>query len=345
MSPKDSLKKGTLNKKKKNDSKNHMEKQDPLLTVTAKQQKTIDKMLKESVKSIDQYWSEEKVTQTYVPIDNGELRVFYHKPKEPLSKRPVVFVPGWGVIPSGFNDLYEVLIDEVEFYYIETREKCSSRMNKKKVSFTMTQKAKDVQDVLNFLNLSKHGDFILAGPCWGAAIILQGLLDGLYADVPTIITADPMHKLWFPKAILNLAKFIPTFVVKLIRPILKYLFLKDMDEEVQKQRAEDFVDNAELWKWKRAAYHVRDFELFGKLDGISREVFVFNGATDKIHDQICYPRMAKEIPKGRFFFMNADEADRERILALFLREFSKVLSDEEPPAKLKEFEKDLERTN
>ena len=40
-----------------------------------------------------------------------------------------------------------------------------------------------------------------------------------------------------------------------------------MKEQSQRYRAELFIDGAEIWKWKRCAEEVREFELEGRLGG------------------------------------------------------------------------------
>lgn len=274
----------------------------------------------------------------YVPVDDGEIRVIHVNPKNKISKRPLVFIPGWGVIPRNFIDLYEVLHDKVELYYIETREKGSSRIKRFKSKLTMNQKAKDVGDALNFLGLNGDKDFVIMGSCWGGAIILQGLMDKSI-KAPTIVPIDPMHRLWYPQWMLDyIGPILPIWLLHLMKPLLKWLRLRKMTEKVQKQRAEDLIKEAVMWKWKRAGFQCRHFELFGNLHKIDEEVFVFNATNDLIHDKKDYPKIAKEIPKGRFIYMETDESNREYMMGILGREFSKISSSEGIPPILKEFE-------
>ncbi|MHA1561966.1 MAG: hypothetical protein ACTSPA_07545 [Promethearchaeota archaeon] len=308
-----------------------------LLTITEEQEQFIQKMLDETKKDFNfpDYSVEDGETREiiYVPVDDGEIRVIHVNPKNKISKRPLVFVPGWGVIPRNFDDFYEVLHEKIEFFYIETREKKTSRIKRFKAKLTMNQKAKDVGDALNFLGLNGDKDFVLMGPCWGGAVILQGLMDKTI-KAPTIVAVDPMHRLWYPQWMLDyVGPILPVWLLHLMKPLLKWLKLRNMKEKVQKQRAEDLIKEAEMWKWKRAGFQCRHFELYGNLYKIDEEVFVFNATNDLIHDKRDYPKIAKEIPKGRFIYMETYESYRERI-----REFSKISSSEGIPSKFKEFE-------
>ena len=314
----------------------------PELSITKELENKVDEMLKSTFRETPNFWEDDISKCIYVPVDDGEIRVLHVKPKNPISKRPVVLLPGWGGIAEAYADLYEVIHDLVEFYYIETREKKSSRLNRKKAKMNMTQKTKDIGEAIKYLGI-ENDDFVLFGTCWGGAVVLQGLLDKSI-DAPTIVTHDPMHTLWFPKWFLRyIAPLLPVFVAEMIKPILRRVQLKGMKEKVQRQRAEAFIDNAEGWKWKKAAQAVKDFELLGNLSPIEHEVFVVNGTQDKVHDQISYPAMAKEMPNGRFVYMKTDESLRERLMGITIREFSKVNSEDGLPSSLSDFEKELKR--
>ncbi len=290
------------------------------------------------------FWENGFCRSFYVPVDDGEIKVYHIKPPKIASKRPVVFIPGWGGLKEHFQDYYKPIHNKVELYYVETREKNSSRVNRKKVKMNMSQKAKDIQEVIEFLNLDKE-DFVLHGTCWGSAIVLQGLMDKRI-KAPTVVVHDPMHKLWFPKWIIKyIAPILPAFGVKLMRPFFKWMQLRGMEEKVQRERAEFFIKRAELWKWRKAAIAVKDFELFGNLSKIEETVFVSNGTFDKVHNRFDYPKIATELPNGRFIYMETDEAQREKLIGLIALEFSKISKEQGIPPSLMKFEKQLTRNN
>ena len=96
----------------------------PELRVTPEQQKKIDDFIEATKKgNVTTYWDEKITKYLYVPVDDGEIRVVLVKPEKIINKRILVFMPGWVVETAGFHELYETLHDEVEFFYIESREK------------------------------------------------------------------------------------------------------------------------------------------------------------------------------------------------------------------------------
>jgi hypothetical protein len=112
-----------------------------------------------------------------------------------------------------------------------------------------------------------------------------------------------------------------------------------MKEPVQKARAYDFVYSADFWKWKKSAEAARDFELHGALGGVRDEVFVYNGTADKVHDPVHYPRIAAELPRGRFLFAPTVESRRELIMGAVTLEFAKVSGADGVPPSLAGYER------
>jgi pimeloyl-ACP methyl ester carboxylesterase len=290
-------------------------------------------------RDIPRFWEPGVGQERYIPVGDAEIRVLHFLPPRPRAVRPVVVLPGWGATPEGFQELYAVLHDEAELFYLETREKASSRLLHRRPDMSVSRSARDVQAALEELGLAGRRDFLLLGACWGGTIILRGLAEGSL-EAPTIVVADPMHALWFSRWVLrHISPLLPTPIVHLLRPILLHSMLGDMKEPAQKQRTFQFVRSADVWKWKKAAEAARELELFGALSGIEKEVFVLNGTRDKVHDQRDYPRIAGELPRGRFLFLPTDESLRERLFGTVALEFAKVSAAQGLPASLAGFEK------
>jgi len=277
------------------------------------------------------------------PVLDGELCVYHHKPKNPIASKAIVFVAGWGSSLHSFIDCYQSIVNKVEIYHIETREKNSSRINITKTNMTVEQYAQDIADILASLNFNNPDDYLIAGACWGSSIILQGLIINIL-PLTTYVLFDPMHTLWFPKWLLNwIIPIVPIWLAKLIKPIGKRIALFGMKEQAQRKRSGDFIDNGDMRKWKQAAIQAKDFELIGHLSHITTEVFIVNGTKDKIYDQRYYPLIATEIPKGRFLFMKTDESNRELLIGRILYKFAITNSEKILPGTLQPFEKVLSR--
>lgn len=288
--------------------------------------------------SAPDFWAPPLGRVSYVPVPGAEIRVIRVLPERPETRRPVVLVPGWGTNPEGFRGFYEPLHGRTEFLYIETREKNSSRILDRRTDLNVERAALDIRAALDAAGLAGR-DYVLVGACWGSAQILEGLIRGIL-DAPTVLLADPMHTLWFNKWALRwITPLIPAAAIRIIRPLLREVLVGDLKDGEQKRRIFDFINNADVGKWKKSAEAARDFELFGRLGAVRREVFVLNGTGDKVHDPGNYPRIAAELPAGRFLRMPVDEILRERMFSTVAREFAGVGAREGLPARLAEFER------
>ncbi len=301
-------------------------------------QQEVEELLAAHGRQAPEFWQPGVCRELYIPVPEAEIRVFHSRPACEPDRRPIVLVPGWGTIPQGFQSFYEVIHGRAELFYLETREKNSSRIHARRPDLSVPRSARDIQAALEALGLAGR-DFVLMGTCWGASLILEGLIEGVL-EAPTILLTDPMHTLWFSKWVLRwISPILPSFVVQLLRPVLRQAMLGDMKDTVQKERTFAFVNSADIWKWQKSAEAARDFELYGRLSAVKRELFVINGTADKVHDQRHYPRIARELPGGRFLYLPVDESRRERMFAAVAMEFAALSASEGLPASLSRFEK------
>ncbi len=298
--------------------------------ITDEQLLKIRKRKEELMQDIDiVFWEEPIAKIHWIPVDGGEIRVLHNIPKNPVGNRPVIFISGWQTMPYQFVDLYKILHERVEIYFIETREKYTSKIPRRKTDFSLSQNAKDIQNTINYFNLQSK-DFVLFGTCWGASTILQGLLDGTL-KAPTMCTFSPMHKFWFNKFILKyLIPFVPSFVITFLMRTLAHIIFIGEKAETQKNRMQRTMKEGEAWKWKKSARAAIHFELFGKLSTIEEEVLVISGTHDRVHKGYDYPRFADELPNGRFFHFGIDESEREKMLGVLIYELALTTSESTP---------------
>jgi pimeloyl-ACP methyl ester carboxylesterase len=304
---------------------------------TAEDSQAVGALLASAAADAPPFWESGELIR--VRVGDAEVRVIHCGAAEP-ALRPIVLVPGFGVIPEGFQDFYASVHGQAELYYVETREKASSRLDRH-ADMSVARMARDLAEVLAALGLGPGRDFVLAAVCWGATIVLEGMRTGV-VRAPTVLACDPMHALWFPRWLLRwVSPLLPVSAVTALRPLVFKAMLGDMKEPVQKRRARAFVYGADVGKWKRAAEAARDLELMGTLDGVQDEVFVLNGTADKVHDPSAYPLVAREMPRGRFLYMGTGEENREKLFGAAAREFARVRSCDGLPPVLARFEKQV----
>ena len=278
--------------------------------------------------------------EQYVDCSDGALRVLHFKPHRAGGERPVVFVPGWGTSPEVFTDFFRMISGKIECYYVETREKNSSRLPIGRIPMDMDQNAGDLAAVIDHLQLTDK-DYILIGTCWGAAVVGHALVRNV-VDPGEVVLYDPMPRLWFPKWLLNtVVPVIPVMLWKLFLPLGRLVALWGMKEETQRRRAHAVISNADLKKWRQAALAIGDYDLELLVPQIDREISVFTGVPDKIHGQDKYPSFTRAMPHGRLFNIGVDESQRESLLGLIAREFACRREEEGVPQLFRAYEVDV----
>ncbi|MFW9924399.1 MAG: hypothetical protein ACFFDW_14040 [Candidatus Thorarchaeota archaeon] len=302
--------------------------------------KILEKILELKQETITPFYENPNCTIHWIPVDDGQIRVLHILPEAPESIRPIVFLSGWQTMAHQFDDLDMIIHNRVEFYFVETREKNTSKLNRRKADLSISQKAKDVQKVIEYFNLQSE-DFVLFGSCWGATIIFQGLLERTL-DAPTIVTFSPMHKIWLNKFILKiLVPILPPFLFGIVLKSLAPLFFLREKAKTQKNRMMITIKEAENWKWRKCIIAHRNLNLFGKLHDIEKEVLVFAGTDDRVHKANDYPRFADEMPNGRFFYFGIEENEREFAMGILMYEISKIHANVSIPQFFKQYEKEI----
>ncbi len=305
----------------------------------------IGEMLKKGRRDVLTFLEDGACEILYVSIDDGELRVFHHKPEKNETSRPIVFLPGFVAAPTTWVDFHVPHHGIGEYYYLETREKRSSRINKtRKTLMTINRTAVDLGVALKELGLEEK-DYVLAGSSYGSTIILEALIHR-YIDPPTVVVHDPIIKWIWDKSLNNiLLRIVPKFILSFMRILIAHVFTLGMRNKEQRERMIEFTKGLEPWKFKRATLQNNKFNIFENLKNIKKEVFITTGPLDRYHPRIAYYNYAKEIPNGRFIFMDTDNEERQLLAGIIGTEFAKITKDADIPESIKQFEIKLEREN
>ncbi|MFP4373798.1 MAG: alpha/beta fold hydrolase [Spirochaetaceae bacterium] len=270
-----------------------------------------------------------------IPVAGGYI-ICYHMPSRATAAGPartdgslhappplpVLFIPGWGGVLRGFEEVVAAVDENVDLYYLETREKGSSEVSLDS-GFSMEQCAADVHEAVHALGFSAGG-YVLMGSSFGASVALQALTaleplgDGAApqrrAPAATVLF-EPMAELWLPRpAVKALGTLMPVGLVSLLRPVLKRIVLAGMREAVQRARAELVIDNADLRKWRRAALSLIDWHILDIAPDTREPVAVIQGSGDRFHNESVFPEIAEALPAGRLYRLPVPESRREHLM-------------------------------
>lgn len=314
-----------------------------MFTHTAEELEIINEKLKIARRDVPNFLDEGAAEILYVSTGDGELKVYHHIPEKKQTKRPIVFLSGFVAAPSTWVDFHVPHHGLGEYYYVETREKKSSKIPRtKKTTMTIKRTAYDVSKVLEGLGLIGT-DYLLVGSSYGGAVVLEGLIQG-YLNPPTTILYDPIIKWVWKKSIINVAfRIVPMGILSFLRMPIARVFTAGMKNKEQRERMIEFARGLEPWKFKKAVLNNNKFNIYENLKKIKQEVFFATGPLDRYHPRIAYYTYAQEIPKGRFIFMDTPNDDRQLLAGLISTEFAKQTAKEDIPKSIKQFEIPINR--
>lgn len=315
-----------------------MEKQEKEFELTSIQKDNLDKLLEEGRRDVPNFYDEGECEVIYVPVEDGEIRIFHHKPNNIKTKRPILFAPGFGTTPWAWRDFHKPHHGFAEYYHLETREKQSSKIkNNCKVDFSVDRTALDISDAIKYLGLDKQ-DYVLFGASYCGGVVLKGLIEN-YFDPPTTVVFDPLCKWAYAKFMVRwVLPFMPAFVLGATRFVFAKIIMAGMKNKAQKERNMDFVTGAVPFKWRKGCLHNRRFNILNDLQKIKNEVFFFHGPSDKFHPGNTFYYYSKMIPKGRYFYMDTEPLDRELLTGVIGTAFIEITKDQGLPFVLKQFE-------
>ena len=309
-----------------------------IFELSEEQKNAVRDLLDNEKRKVPAFYEEGVSESIYVPVEGGEIRVFHYKPEKPITKRPFIYVPGFFCPTQIWKDIHIANHNRTEYYYIESREKKSSKIKRgRKANFTIDQLARDLQKVIKFLEIDKT-KYLILGASYGAAMILQGLIKN-YFNPDLSVLYDPLVRWDYAKFLTYVVNPItPPFVLGIIRMILAHIFLPDPKNVTQKEKILMYIKEAEPWKFRKSTIHIRDFNIVDDLPKIKNNVIVCHGPADNLHKSEEYFHYAKSIPNCKLLVTTVSDGEREHFYGIMANIFSKYEEIDSIPSPLDVFE-------
>jgi len=303
-----------------------------------KSQIDLDQFILSYKQDVPNFYEEGICEIIQVPVEGGTLKVYHNKPEIMKTKRPIVFVPGFGTTPRSWREFHYSHHGFAEYYYIETREKKSAEIKRnRKADFSILQFTKDIATTLDFLGLTGK-DYVLVATCMCGGVLLMGLIEKIL-NPPTVVVLDPFTK-WTQNRFL--VKFImpilPPIFLEVFKRILGKIIMANMKNQAQKERNMDAIEGAVPWKWRKFSLQNVNYDITNELQKIEQPVYIFHGPKDKYHPEGTFHRVAKAIPNSHFFLMKTSEHLREMLIGVIATEFAFVTKNDGIPKPLLDFE-------
>ena len=220
----------------------------------------------------------------YIQVsDSSYLKILKTNAKQNKKDAYSLFlVPGWGSIPLGWDDFLLDIMTDFNILYLETREKDSSRLNKKTKN-DLDRCSSDIKDVVESLDIDQHR-LIVMGSSFSTPIIAHALAHKKIQPKLGVLVG-PAIKFKPPPTFMFLTAIIPGRFITILKPIgrLWIRFFKSEDE-FQAAKYYRVMKEADPVKWKKIGRNFPKLifrELYRK---IPVKMLIVDEAEDKMHE-------------------------------------------------------------
>jgi pimeloyl-ACP methyl ester carboxylesterase len=219
------------------------------------------------------------------------LRVITFTPPQPSPFPPIVFVAGWISLIRGWEKVLREMTKDFRVYYVETREKISSRISERQ-SFGVEDIGGDLVPLVRELRLT---DYVLFGSSLGATAIID-CYRGLNPKPMSLVLVAPNAVFRVPLSWKIIVTIFYARLYDLIRPSVKW-YLRNFRLDVRTDAAQyekycEALDAAEPRKLKKAVMAVWSYEVWDKLAAVDCPVLIVNASRDKLHEPENLQRIA-----------------------------------------------------
>jgi alpha-beta hydrolase superfamily lysophospholipase len=258
-----------------------------------------------------------------IPVsDSASLRVITFQPAHKTGSPAIVFVPGWISHIDAWKTVLKEMTRDFTVHYVETREKISSRINRR-ATFQVKEMGKDIVRIVSHFRL-KSKQYILFGSSLGATLILDGCRflettpQGLALVGPNAVFRMP----GFAKIIIRIF-FPPLYFV--LKPFIKW-YLKTFRLDIKSDYAQyekycRALDAADPWKLKKAAISLSRYEVWDLLPAIGIPTLVVGASKDKLHEPEKLKRIVTEMKEARYLDLKTNALAHTEAVVEAVREF------------------------
>jgi pimeloyl-ACP methyl ester carboxylesterase len=239
--------------------------------------------------------------------DGVVLRVVeFQPPGSAAAGPPILFVPGWISVVTGWIPVLSELTAHHRVIYIETREKVSAGIPRGPLpSFQMDRLVEDLHEIVE-ARLEPGERHVLMGSSLGSTLILDHMGRGAPSPVTSILIA-PNAEFRLPAWVLPVARVVPGPAFIILRKVLKwYLTSFILDAEAEPEQAARYrrsLDEAEPRRLKANARAMARYAVWDCLGGIHCPVLIITGQSDALHHRGDMDRMVEMLPEGRIEVM------------------------------------------
>ena len=250
----------------------------------------------------------------WIEVESGvSIRVLvWNSEGKSLDSGTVVMVPGWGSLFEGWRPLVTEWVKSRHLIYIETREKASSKFNRRisKDDFSIERHSKDIAAVLEALDV-KQANIDWYSSSLGSTILIdafeKGDLDGR-SSVLLAPNPDFRFPLWSRMIIYSP---LPMVAFRKMVGFVAWVVNRRTKEEGQKVRYRRALLAQDVPRMLLSARWNLGYSLPEDLSRIEVPCAVMTAASDTLHDFGKVERLADSIPNCKMIKVPSNQYAHE----------------------------------
>ncbi len=264
-----------------------------------------------------------RAEESYWQAEPGVLlRIVHFFPAHPSQRPPLVFVAGWISKLFAWREVLRELTRDFEIFYIETREKISSKI-RGKVGYGVEEIGHDLVALIPQLGLPEKG-YLLMGSSLGATAILD-CAAALDPHPLALILVAPNAVFRVPWWGLALIRIFPPRLYLVFKPFIKWYLrsfrLNVRDDYAQYEKYSNSLDAADPWKLKKGIFSLAKYAVWDKLETVHCPVLIVGASKDKLHEPENLKKMVTLLPNARYVDLETNQGTHSTKLAQATRDF------------------------
>ena len=250
----------------------------------------------------------------WIEVESGvSIRVLvWNSEGTGLDSGTVVMVPGWGSLFEGWRPLVTEWVKSRHLIYIETREKASSKFNRRisKGDFSIERHSKDIVAVLESLDVDR-GNIDWYSSSLGSTLLIDAFEKGDLGGRSSVLLApnpDFRFPLWSRMIIFSP---LPMVAFRKMVGFVAWVVNRRTKEEGQKVRYRRALLAQDVPKMLLSARWNLGYSLPEDLSNIEVPCAVMTATSDTLHDFEKVERIADSIPNCRMIKVPSNQYAHE----------------------------------
>jgi pimeloyl-ACP methyl ester carboxylesterase len=241
-------------------------------------------------------------SERWLSVQDGvELRVMEWRP-DGTGQPPLYFVAGWVSVVEGWRPLLEVLVRRRPVVYIETREKRSAKIDRRRLrveEFSVQRLAEDLCEIARVVGADRSSA-IWFGSSMGSTALLEALKGarlparGAFLIGPNATFNFP----WWSLPLLRVPAASYSVAKHLVIWYLRHFRVDARREPDQMRRYERTLNAAEPIRLKLSARAVVGYSLWPRLETVTAPVAIAYASSDVLHAESEAKSIVATLPAG-----------------------------------------------